>query len=75
VRAVGGAAVPWRVVEEWAYVGARGILVDSFRDEAEVWKVALGWPDADDIEAAKDRGDRVVRVRIAIPEPEPARRA
>ena len=36
-----------------AYIGLHS-------DEADVWKVFLGWPDADDIEAAKDRGLRVL---------------
>lgn len=54
----------------WAYIEPDGrILADThFKDEADTWKIALGWPDDEEIEEAKRRGCRVELVGIAIDE-------
>lgn len=54
---------------EWfcyAYLASDGtILADSDFDTPErAWQVGLGWPDAAEIDAAKQRGARVMRVRV-----------
>ncbi len=50
----------------YAYINQRGdILAESlFKTENDAWQVGLGWPDEKEIEWAKKRGDRVVRVKI-----------
>ena len=52
--------------ECWAYVSPHGkVLADlDFNFEHDAWYVALGWPDNEEIQAAKQRGARVIRVRI-----------
>lgn len=45
-----------------AYIGLH-------EDEADVWKVWLGWPHPDDIEAAKRRGLRVLPVTVQYKPP------
>lgn len=52
--------------ECFAYISADGlVLTDSDFDTPEVaWQVGLGWPAQDEIEAAKKRGAKVVKVRI-----------
>ena len=61
-------------MSEWtcyAYISANGlVLADTDFDSPDrAWQVGLGWPDAAEIEAAKRRGARVVRVRIVeVPE-------
>lgn len=53
----------------WAMIYPDGkILADStFRDEAHVWRIGLGWPDKEEIEAAKKKGHRAEQVEIHIP--------
>jgi hypothetical protein len=50
----------------WAYFDEAGrVLADStFADEAEAWRVALGWPTGGEVMEAKARGCRVVRVMV-----------
>ena len=50
----------------WAFVGADGsMFADTFFSiQDSVWDVALGWPNAEDIQEAKKRGCRVCRVRV-----------
>jgi hypothetical protein len=51
----------------WAIIGPGGVVADSdFQDEAAAWRVVLGWPDADDIAAAKARGFRAVYGRFVV---------
>jgi hypothetical protein len=55
----------------WAVIWPDGrVLADStFKDEADAWKVALGWPDAAEIAHAKASGVRAVRVIVSeVPE-------
>ncbi|OHB85684.1 MAG: hypothetical protein A2Z38_04095 [Planctomycetes bacterium RBG_19FT_COMBO_48_8] len=42
----------------WAVIFEDGrVLADStFRGEDHAWQIALGWPDAEEIEEAKKRG-------------------
>ena len=41
----------------YVIVGPRGLAyVGLHRDEAECWSVYLGWPDAEEVEAAKAEG-------------------
>jgi hypothetical protein len=59
----------------WAIIWPDGrILADSdFKDEAEAWQVALGWPDDKEISIAKRRGYKAAQVSIGIPPvPQPA---
>lgn len=56
-------------MSEWtcyAYLAPNGmILADSDFDTPErAWQVGLGWPDAAEIEQAKKRGARVMKVRV-----------
>lgn len=54
------------MIEAWAYIDGEGwALADStFVDAADAWRVALGWPTVGEVERAKGRGARVVRVEI-----------
>lgn len=65
------------ITEAWAFVvpeakpgesykaGDKQVLADStFRDADHAWEIGLGWPSREEIEEAKKRGCRVVRVRI-----------
>jgi len=60
---------PREVTQAWAVIWPDGrMLADtSFNDEQHAWQVCLGWPDADEIEAAKRRGARAVRVTVVAP--------
>jgi hypothetical protein len=42
----------------WAVVMVDGSIVtgSDFRNEADAWRVALGWPDEEEIAEAKKRG-------------------
>lgn len=58
-----------KVMEKiWALLKPDGsILADSsFKSEADVWMIGLGWPDKAEIEDAKRRGYRAMRVDISI---------
>lgn len=50
----------------WAFVNDRGSVIaeSGFNRAADAWRIGLGWPDDQEIEAAKARGCRVVRVTI-----------
>jgi hypothetical protein len=50
----------------WTYVRADGrIIADSdFKCEDDAWRIVLGWPHPDEIDAAKARGDTVVQMRF-----------
>lgn len=51
--------------ECWAYIRDNRVLADSaFTNETDAWIIGLGWPSTAGIELAKQRGDRVIRVRI-----------
>lgn len=51
--------------ECWAYVSPKGRLITDTRDtEAQAWCFGLGYPGEAEIQAAKQRGARVIRVRI-----------
>lgn len=53
------------MTEAWAYFGENRILIDTtLTTEADMWRVALGWPTRGEVEHAKSCGCRVVRVRI-----------
>lgn len=56
-------------MKEWicyAYVSPSGaVMADSqFESHDHAWKVALGWPDAQEISEAKQRGARIIKVRV-----------
>jgi len=53
-------------LECWAYISPTGnVIADStFESEAVAWRIGLGWPDEEEIQRAKKRGARVVRVKI-----------
>jgi len=56
-------------IESWAYIDAQDgwALADTTFESADVaWRVALGWPTKCEVEHAKARGCRVVRVQIRI---------
>lgn len=47
-------------VQPFVLVGPRGVeYLGLHTDEADCWRVALGWPRDEDIEAAKMAGRRV----------------
>jgi len=52
--------------QAWAFVDDRGgvIAESGFNRSDDAWSVGLGLPDDQEIEAAKARGCRVVRVTI-----------
>ena len=52
--------------QAWAFVDEHGNMIaeSGFRGAAHVWRVLLRWPDDQEIETAKARGCRVVRVTI-----------
>jgi hypothetical protein len=51
--------------QAWAFVGQTVVCAaDDWNSPEEVWKDSLGWPDEQEIETAKKRGCRVVRVTI-----------
>ena len=52
----------------WAMLFANGrVLADSdFKSAADVWRVALGWPSNEEIEAAKKRGDMVTQLIVRV---------
>lgn len=52
--------------QAWAFVDEHGNMIaeSGLRCAADVWRVGLGCPDEQEIEAAKARGCRVVRVTI-----------
>ena len=54
------------MIEAWAYIDAdKRILIDTtLTTEADMWRIALGWPTRGEVERAKACGCRVVRVRI-----------
>lgn len=54
------------VCDCYAYITHKGlVLADSDFDTPErAWQVGLGWPDGTEIENAKRKGCRVVRVSI-----------
>ena len=58
-----GGGMKWQA---WAFVDEHGNMIaeSGFRGAADVWRVLLGWPDEQEIETAKKRGCRVVRVTI-----------
>ena len=37
----------------------RVIIDSSFKDESDVWQIALGWPSTEEIEIAKASGDKI----------------
>jgi len=52
--------------ERWAILKPSGALYihDCDATEGDAWRVALGWPDLAEIEAAKRLGARAFRVTI-----------
>lgn len=58
-----GGGMKWQA---WAFVDEHGNMIaeSGFRGAAHVWRVLLRWPDDQEIETAKARGCRVVRVTI-----------
>lgn len=60
---------PRQVFQSWALIKPDGhILLDSqFETDADAWQIGLGWPREDEIEDAKKRGYRVVRVSVIAP--------
>lgn len=56
------------MIKAWAVVFPDNrIIADSgFKDEDHAWTVALGWPDAEEIERAKKNGHRAMRLTIDI---------
>ena len=52
--------------QSWCVIRPDGsVLVDShFKNEANAWQVALGWPDDEEIEEAKAKGYRAAVVTI-----------
>ena len=52
--------------QSWCVIRPDGsVLVDShFKNEANAWQVALGWPDDEEIEEAKTKGYRAAVVTI-----------
>lgn len=57
------------IANSWAAVWPDGtVLVDNrFLNEADTWKIALGWPTEQEIEEAKKRGMRVCKVTVVVP--------
>jgi hypothetical protein len=53
-------------IEAYAYIGADGhVMADnSFKDEKQVWQIALGWPADSEIKYHMRLGARVVKVII-----------
>jgi len=49
-------------VKMWAIIFPTGYIVtgSDLQSEADAWRVALGWPDTEEIEAQKKRGTRAV---------------
>ncbi|WP_295445464.1 hypothetical protein [uncultured Thiodictyon sp.] len=64
----------YAAVRAWAFVSPDGhVLLDTgFSDEADAWKVGLGWPGGEEIADAKGRGARVVRATVLIQDESPA---
>lgn len=62
-------AEPKVISETLAYVGRGMVVADSgFSTQSNAWKIMLGWPDGEEIEEAKARGDKVIRVKIIAAE-------
>lgn len=58
----------------WVCIDPEGrVLVDTrdFYSETAVWRIVLGWPAGEEIEAAKRQGWRVCRREVSIAEPPP----
>ena len=60
---------PRNILQTWAFIKPDGhILLDSqFETEADAWQIGLGWPGQQEIEDAKARGYRVIRVSVIAP--------
>lgn len=57
-----------KITRAWAIIKPNGdILLDStFEYEADAWRVALGWPDDQEIEEAKKNGFRAVFASVIV---------
>jgi hypothetical protein len=61
--------------ESWAifYPSGEVIADTTFKDENHAWQIALGWPNAEEIEQAKRNGFRAARVHL-VPIAQPGER-
>ena len=57
-----------KITRAWAIIKPNGdILLDSdFKDEAQAWQIALGFPSGEEIEEAKARGYRSAFAAVVI---------
>lgn len=57
--------------EIWAVVFSDGRIIaeSDFENEEEAWRIALGWPDQDEIDEAKKRGAFCVKARLEFQRP------